>query len=146
MSADKIQLLRDRQASMRRLATGLLDGTMTRKTAADGIKELITHERKSATASRATMDRSDHDHVKRSNAAAIRNRETTIEALKNALAALRDQETEKAAEFLTEAANAGGKRQEKAARKTPTVALYVQYLCETDPDFQAWLAQHGVNQ
>lgn len=138
-------LLPERQAEMRELATALTDGSRDRKFVITRIRQLIKFEEKSAEGSQATIDRSEHAHVKKSGLAALRNREATIEHLRNAMAALRDRQSpEIAAGYLVEAANAGGKKSVKAARKAPTVALYVQYLAETDPDFQSWLATQGV--
>lgn len=141
----EMMLLPARQAEMRGIATDLGDGRLPEKEAIKKIRQLIKMEQKSAQGSQATIDRSEHGHVKKSGLAALKNREATIEALRNAVAALRDRQSpEIACGYLIEAANAGGKKSAKAARKTPTVALFVEYLAETDPDFQAWLAARGV--
>lgn len=129
---------------MRSLAAGLLDGSVSIGKAYPQVKALIGYEKTSAGSSRATIERTNHPHVKKSGQAALANRKATIKALQQVMLYLQDQEWELAAEELTKAASLGGKKSEKAARKTPTVALYVQYLAETDPGFQDWLAARGV--
>ena len=121
-------LLPARQEAMRALATELTEGRTGRKDAVIAIRHLVKFERKSAEGSQATIDRSEHDHVKRSGLAALRNRTATIEQLTNAIECLKDNDLDGAAARLIEAANCGGKKSVKAARKQPTVALYVQYL------------------
>lgn len=138
-------LLPERQAAMRELSTHLLEDTLDRKEVLRMIRQLIKFEEKSAEGSQATIDRSEHAHVKKSGQAALANRRATIEALRNAASAIKDRrDYELASEFLVEAANCGGKKSVKAARKAPTVALFVEYLAETDPDFQSWLAARGI--
>ena len=138
-------LLPERQAAMRELSTHLLEDTLDRKEVLRMIRQLIKFEEKSAEGSQATIDRSEHAHVKKSGQAALANRRATIEALRNAASAIKDRrDYSLAAEFLVEAANCGGKKSVKAARKAPTVALFVEYLAETDPDFQSWLAARGI--
>ena len=138
-------LLPERQAEMRELATALTEGSRDRKFVITRIRQLIKFEEKSAEGSQATIDRSEHAHVKKSGQAALANRQATIEALRNAASAIKDRrDYELASEFLVEAANCGGKKSVKAARKAPTVALFVEYLAETDPDFQNWLAARGI--
>lgn len=138
-------LLPERQAEMRELATALTEGSRDRKFVITRIRQLIKFEEKSAEGSQATIDRSEHAHVKKSGLAALANRRATIEALRNAASAIKDRrDYELAADFLVEAANCGGKKSVKAARKAPTVALFVEYLAETDPDFQNWLAARGI--
>lgn len=145
MGKTEMLLLPARQAAMREIAAGIgADGQMGRADASNRIKALLKMERKSAKGSQATIDRSDHSHVKKSGMAALQNRQQTIELLTEALEALHDRNNEAAAEALVQAAACGGKKSVKAARKAPTVALYVQYLAETDLDFQAWLAAQGV--
>ena len=137
-------LLQERQALMREIAAGLADDTTTRKAATAAIRDLQDMERESARGTQATIDRSEHDHVKRSGKAALRNREQTIQYLNEAVQALKDRDTEGACVALTNAANAGGKKSAKAARQAPTVSMYVQYLAETDTAFQEWLRARGV--
>lgn len=138
-------LLPERQAEMRELATHLREDTLRYKDVLRMIRQLIKFEEKSAEGSQATIDRSEHAHVKKSGQAALANRRATTEALRNAISAIRDRrDSELAADFLIEAANCGGKKSVKAARKAPTVALFVEYLAETDPDFQSWLAARGI--
>lgn len=139
-------LLADRQALMRELATevGPTGGTDS-ETAIRQIKRLIKMEQQSADGSRATIERSEHSHVKKSGQAALQNRLKTIDILQKTVKALKQGDNFVAAQLLTEAANTGGKKSVKAARKAPTVALYVQYLAETDPEFQAWLIARGVS-
>lgn len=137
-------LLPARQAAMRELAAGLADETLSRKEATTRIRQLLKMERKSAEGSQATIDRSDHGHVKKSGLAALQNRQQTIGLLEESLTALKEHEYSAASVALTEAASCGGKKSVKAARKAPTVALFVQYLSETDSDFQAWLAAQGI--
>lgn len=138
-------LLPERQAEMRALAEGLGQfGELSGKEARTRIRRLIKFEQKSAEGSQATIDRSEHAHVKKSGLAALANRRTTIEQLELAIAAINDHAFPTAADHLIEAANCGGKKSVKAARKAPTVALFVEYLAETDPDFQSWLAARGI--
>lgn len=138
-------LLPARQEWMRQLAAGLADGTTTRPEALRAIRKLIKAEEASADGSRATMARSEHAHVQKSGAAALRNRLVTIEHLRDAQQALIERRDKgAAATSLSQAAGAGGKKSVKAARKAPTVALYVQYLAETDQDFRNWLTSQGV--
>ena len=138
-------LLPERQAEMRELATHLLEDTLDRKEVLRMIRQLIKFEEKSAEGSQATIDRSEHAHVKKSGQAALANRQVTIERLRNAIEAIKvHRDYEKAADFLILASQAGGKKSVKAARKAPTVALFVEYLAETDPDFQSWLAARGI--
>ena len=83
--------------------------------------------------------------MKKSGQAALANRLVTIERLRNAVEAIKvHRDYEKAADFLILASQAGGKKSVKAARKAPTVALFVEYLAETDPDFRSWLAARGI--
>lgn len=138
-----MMLLPARQAEMRDIATGLGED-LSVKEAVKRIRRLIKMEQKSAEGSQATIDRSEHAHVQRSGHAALKNRHNTIEHLENTIEALKARDYVTAVEQLIEASNAGGKKSVKAARKQPTVALFVQYLAETDPDFQAWLATQGV--
>ena len=140
---EDMMLLPARQAEMRDIATGLGED-LSVKSAIKRIRRLIKMEQKSAQGSQATIDRSEHDHVKKSGHAALKNRQATIELLDSAVEALMQADYATAGLRLVEAANAGGKKSVKAARKQPTVALFVQYLAETDPDFQAWLATQGV--
>lgn len=140
----EMMLLADRQALMRNTAAGLIDGTVSRKEARKTIRQLQRMEEQSAEGSRATIDRSAHDHVKKSGQAALRNRLATIDLLNEALGALTELNNEVTAEALIQAAATGGKKSVKAARKAPTVALYVQYLAETDSDFQDWLTRQGI--
>lgn len=138
-------LLPERQAEMRELATALTEGSRDRKFVITRIRQLIKFEEKSAEGSQATIDRSEHAHVKKSGLAALANRQVTIERLRNAIEAIKvNRDYEKAADFLILASQAGGKKSVKAARKAPTVALFVEYLAETDPDFQSWLAARGI--
>lgn len=138
-------LLPERQAAMRELSTHLLEDTLDRKEVLRMIRQLIKFEEKSAEGSQATIDRSEHAHVKKSGQAALANRHVTIERLRNAIEAIKvNRDYEKAADFLILASQAGGKKSVKAARKAPTVALFVEYLAETDPDFQSWLAARGI--
>lgn len=139
----EMMLLPARQAEMRELAASLTED-LPLKEVVKRIRRLIKMEQKSAQGSQATIDRSEHDHVKKSGLAALKNRQNTIDHLEDAIANLKDGSTADAITALVAAANAGGKKSAKAARKTPTVALFVQYLAETDPDFQAWLATQGV--
>lgn len=134
---------------MRELATVLTDGLDTEEFNYKGvlirIRRLIKFEEKSAEGSQATIDRSEHAHVKKSGQAALANRQVTIERLRNAIEAVKvHRDYEKAADFLIQASQAGGKKSVKAARKAPTVALFVQYLAETDSGFKAWLATQGI--
>lgn len=130
---------------MRELSTHLLEDTLDRKEIMRMIRQLIKFEEKSAEGSQATIDRSEHAHVKKSGQAALANRQVTIERLRNAIEAIKvHRDYEKAADFLILASQAGGKKSVKAARKAPTVALFVEYLAETDPDFQSWLAARGI--
>ena len=140
-------LLTDRQTEMRRLVTELEDETITRKDILAAIKSLRKMEEQSADGSRATMARSEHDHVKKSGAAALQNRLQTIGHLDEAREALLGStpDIDTAIVALTAAANSGGKKSAKAARKAPSIALYVQYLTETDENFQAWLSSQGVS-
>lgn len=139
-----MMLLTDRQADMRLLATALASGEMPRKEALAGIKRLRKMEVQSAEGSQATIDRSEHSHVKKSGQAALQNRKQTILYLDVARDSIRADSLEEASEALIAAANCGGKKSVKAARKAPTVALYVQYLAETDAGFQEWLTTQGV--
>ena len=130
---------------MRELSTHLLEDTLDHKEVLRMIRQLIKFEEKSAEGSQATIDRSEHAHVKKSGQAALANRQVTIERLRNAIEAIKvHRDYEKAADFLILASQAGGKKSVKAARKAPTVALFVEYLAETDPDFQSWLAARGI--
>ena len=138
-----MMLLPARQGEMRNLCKELGED-LSPKDAIKRIRRLIKMEQKSAEGSQATIDRSEHAHVQKSGHAALKNRQATIEHLENAIEALKDRDYVVAVEQLVEASNAGGKKSVKAARKQPTVALFVQYLAETDPDFQAWLATQGV--
>lgn len=137
-------LLAERQARMRELAAGLTDGTTTRKQATTDIRELLKMEQKSAEGTQATIDRSEHDHVRRSGQAALKNREQTTQYLNEAVQALKERDTERACVALINAANCGGKKSVKAMRQAPTVSMYVQYLAETDTAFQEWLKARGV--
>lgn len=137
-------LLPERQAEMRELSTHLLEDTLDRKEVLRMIRQLIKFEEKSAEGSQATIDRSEHAHVKKSGQAALANRRATIDWLEQALGDVKAREYKQAAGCLLQAANCGGKKSVKAARKAPTVALFVEYLAETDPDFQSWLAARGI--
>ena len=137
-------LLPARQAEMRSIASELEHDLVSPKEALKRIRRLVKMEEKSAEGSQATIDRSDHSHVKKSGEAALRNRIQTIELLEAAAQSVRYGDIGDAMGFLTQASTCGGKKSVKAARKAPTVALFVEYLAETDPDFQAWLAARGV--
>ena len=139
----EMMVLPARQTEMRALATELPED-LSGKEAVKRIRRLIKMAQKSAQGSQATIDRSEHDHVKKSGFAALKNRQNTIDHLEDAIANLKDGSTADAITAVVAAANAVGKKSVKAARKTPTVALFVEYLAETDPDFQAWLAARGV--
>lgn len=137
-------LLPARQAEMRNIASELEQEAVSMKEARKRIRRLIKSEEKSAEGSQATIDRSEHSHVKKSGEAALRNRIQTIELLEAAVQAIGYGDTGDAIGFMIQASTCGGKKSVKAARKAPTVALFVEYLAETDPDFQAWLAARGV--
>lgn len=141
-------LLQERQVEMRELAAQLTErlvGPSDRKSARARIRQLIKFEEQSAENTRETMARSDKPHVQKSGAGALRNRQDTIENLQDAYAALRDRkDAELAVEFLLKAADCGGKKSVKAARSNPTIALYVEYLAETDPTFKEWLKGKGM--
>ena len=140
-----MMLLTDRQTMMRELAAEFgPTGEADLETAIRRIKRLIKMEQQSADGSQATIERSEHSHVKKSGQAALQNRLKTIGILQKAIKAIKDDDYFVAAQLLTEAANTGGKKSVKAARKAPTVALFVEYLAETDPDFQSWLAARGI--
>ena len=77
-----MMLLTDRQTMMRELAAEFgPTGEADLETAIRRIKRLIKMEQQSADGSQATIERSEHSHVKKSGQAALQNRLKTIKNL-----------------------------------------------------------------
>lgn len=108
----------------------------------DIVKELLSDELESRDKSQRIAETDSYnDQYRKNMRVAVNNSEFVIQMLEEAISAIKRRDSETVTKRLRAVVEKRGKR--AAQPRTNLMSLYGQYLAETDPDFQAWLAKNG---